>query len=60
MKETPREINNDKLSPRDIEVKQNTHNNSKKSLPLMTEPDASQRLGNETFCFPINLTKSSL
>ncbi len=46
MKETPREINNEKLSPRDIEVKPLNNNNSKKSLPLMTEPDASQRLGN--------------
>jgi hypothetical protein len=47
MKETPREVNKEKLSPRDIEVKPNNNTNSKKSLPLMTEPDASQRLDSE-------------
>jgi len=66
-RETPRELNTERLQSQDIEVKVN--NNSKKSLPLMTEPDASQRLDSEevlmTFTqfnpdsFPFVMTKGN-
>jgi len=72
-KETPRELNNEKINPQDIEVMEPAAgvagNNSKKSLPLMTEPDASQRLDSEevlmTFTqfnpesFPFVMTKGN-
>jgi len=49
-KETPTE-QKEKLTSRDIEVRPNT---LKKSLPLMTEPDASQRLGKTFFHISLN------